>query len=161
METCYIAHFQVTTCPVQTGVCVCEYLCGQKACKVNLGHHLTAAVPFALVCVLVVFHQVPQFGASLLVRRDHRCSRAQAVWTARSPEQALCTRKRHIMVDQALVHNVPSVKKITVCSHMSFYKFRRAAVIFHATYLKCLQKWNVPKKLHYSTQNNLSYHKEV
>lgn len=84
------------------GTDVCEYLCGQKACEVNLGHHFAAPVPFALVCVLVVFHQVPQFGASLLVRGDHRCSRAQAVRTARSPEQALCTGtacKSHTMSD--------------------------------------------------------------
>lgn len=151
----------------ETAFLVCEYLRSQKAREVNLGHHLAAAVSFALVCMLMVFHQVPQFGASLLVRGDHGCSRAQAVWTARSPEQALCTGTAKIIRTMSDNGGSCSGTQCTFSEEnyclesLCFFKFRRAAVIFFFLLsIKVLQKQNVLKKLNYLTQNNPSYCKE-
>lgn len=73
---------------------VSEYLCCQETSEVNLGHHLTAAITLALVRMLMIFYQVPQLGARLLVWSDHGCSRPQAVRTAGGPQQTLCIKTR-------------------------------------------------------------------
>lgn len=65
------------------------YLGGQQPGQVYFRHHLAASVPLPLVWVVVVLHQVPQFGAALQVGGDHRGPRAQTVGAARRPEHAL------------------------------------------------------------------------
>lgn len=58
------------------------HLGSQESGQVNLGDHLATAVALLLVSVLVVLHQVPNFDSTFQVRRDHGCTRAQAVWAA-------------------------------------------------------------------------------
>lgn len=65
------------------------YLGGQQSGQVDLRHHLAASVALPLVRVIVVLHQVPQFGAALQVGGDHWGSGAQAVGAARRPQHAL------------------------------------------------------------------------
>lgn len=38
---------------------------GQQSCQVDLRHHLAPAIALALVCVVVVFDEVPEFGTAL------------------------------------------------------------------------------------------------
>lgn len=66
------------------------YLGGQQPGQVDLRHHLAPSVALPLVRVVVVFHQVPQFGAALQVRGDHGRPRAKAVGAAGRPQHALC-----------------------------------------------------------------------
>lgn len=67
-----------------------SHLGSEQTCQVDLRHHLAAAVALSLVCVVVVLHQVPEFGSALQIRCYHGRPGAEAVWTAGGSEHALC-----------------------------------------------------------------------
>lgn len=81
------------------------HLGSQQARQVDLGDHLAAAVALPLVRVVVVLHQVPEFGAALQVWSDHGRPRAKAVGTAGRSQHALCGHK-HWMIGVGQVRNM-------------------------------------------------------
>lgn len=72
-----------------------SHLGSEQTRQVDLRYHLAAAVALSLVCMVVVLHQVPEFGSALQIRSYHGRPGAQAVWTAGGSEHALCV-VRHI-----------------------------------------------------------------
>ncbi len=92
-----VIHFKVPLITLNAVQYTSPYLGSQQARQVDLGDHLAAAVALPLVRVVVVLHQVPEFGAALQVWSDHGRPRAKAVWTAGRSQHALCGHK-HWMV---------------------------------------------------------------
>lgn len=91
-------------CTVYSSV---SYFCGQQPGQVDLGDHLAAPVALPLVRVVVVLHEMPQFGAALQVRGDHGGSRAKAVGATCCPQHALCSQEKK--------KNKVFFQKVSVC----------------------------------------------